>query len=431
MKAILEEAKKFLDPKNVEVFRESWNEDSVGYEMNRLKSINSRQVDGYGLRIIKNGRIGFTGGTCYDPADMVQRAITASEFGPEATYEFANPSKPANPQIFDPAIEKLDVTKMVQKGREILNYMLEKRSDAQFSISLEKYLETKGILSGKIDLSYRKSIYSISISAHLFREGDFLNIYDSQSRSLMEKNERDMAGRILELLSLADREATINTSVIPAVFSPRGLREILRFILINLNGRTVEKGASPLVGKMDQKILPEQVSIFDDGAIDGTAVAEPFDDEGVGIRRYSLVENGILRNLILDLRCASVLGMSPTGSAERSYSSHPRPAAHGIILEPGEVDDNTLLRDIKEGIYIDQLIGAHTGNPFSGDFQLNVDLGFKIKNGKKVGRVKNVMIAGNIYTLFDSLSAFSNKSEWVGTYFLPHARFEKLSVAGK
>ena len=431
MQAILDTASKYINPENVEIFSESWNEDSVDFEMNHLKSIKSRQVAGYSVRIIKDGRIGFTGGTSYDPEDMVKRALNSAKFGPKALFEFAGKTPMSSPKTYDPNIEKLKVNDMTQRGTKLLEYLQSKRSDIQWDIFIKRHVSSKRVLSGKLDRMCRSTHYDFTLVAHSIKEGDFLHIYDAFSTSSMCNDEMKLAEKILEQLELAGKEVEIKTAVMPVIFSPSGIKDIMRNLMVNVNGKMVEKGASPLAEKLGKKILSESVSIYDDGTIDGTAVAEPFDDEGIAVKRYPIVEKGVLKNFVLDLHTASVLKMKPTGSGARSYSSQPRPSVHGIIIQPGDVSTVELMSDIKEGIYIDQLMGAHTGNPFTGDFQQNVDLGFKIENGKKTGRVKNVMIAGNFYQLFDSLAAFSKETKWEGSYRLPWSRFEKLSVASK
>jgi len=431
MESIFESAKKYIEPDNIEVFKESREQDSVNFEMDKLKSIKSQQLDGYSLRIIKDGKIGFTGGTHYDPEGMVENALDSARYGPPALYSFPAPGKVTYPEVFDPNIRNMEMDAMVKKSREILDFIKSKRSDIQSDITLEKSVLNERILSGKIDASFKQTVYSASIALYLFREGDFLSLGDYYSCSGMEKREMKIAKKLLNLLQLAEKEVPISTGIMPVVFSPRGFVDILQSLMLNLNGKMVENGASPLEGKIGKKILPENISIFDDGTIDGSANSQPFDDEGLPVYRKPLVENGVLRNFILDLRSAGMLGMKSTANAHRGYSSLPRPSSFSVVFCEGEETADSLIKGVKEGIYIEHLIGGHTGNPFSGDFQLNVDMGFRIENGEKTGRVKNVMIAGNFYKLFDSLSAFTAEREWVGKYRLPHILFEKLSVAGK
>ena len=63
----------------------------------------------------------------------------------------------------------------------------------------------------------------------------------------------------------------------------------------------------------------------------------------------------------------------------------------------GETSNDAMFNDIKQGILVEQLLGAGQGNELGGDFRANLSLGFLIENGEVVGRVKDTMISGNVY----------------------------------
>ena len=91
-----------------------------------------------------------------------------------------------------------------------------------------------------------------------------------------------------------------------------------------------------------------------------------------------------------------------------------------------------MIKDISEGIIIDQVLGLGQGNIISGAFSNNVQLGFKIENGKIVGRVKDVMISGNAIEELKNIVALGNKAKWIeGKYKFPHIYLKSLSVSAK
>jgi PmbA protein len=67
----------------------------------------------------------------------------------------------------------------------------------------------------------------------------------------------------------------------------------------------------------------------------------------------------------------------------------------------------------------------------AGEFSNNVSLGFLARRGEIVGRVKNTMIAGNVYHLLrDCLIALSDRAEWVhGVLRAPAIVLDGVSVA--
>jgi len=91
-----------------------------------------------------------------------------------------------------------------------------------------------------------------------------------------------------------------------------------------------------------------------------------------------------------------------------------------------------MVSDIKEGLVIEQLMGAEQGNILGGDFSGNVLLGYKVESGKIVGRVKNTMVSGNVYQLLKEVTAIGSEAEWVGGFLhTPPLYCPRLSVAAK
>jgi PmbA protein len=91
-----------------------------------------------------------------------------------------------------------------------------------------------------------------------------------------------------------------------------------------------------------------------------------------------------------------------------------------------------MVSDIEEGLVVEYLMGAGQGNILGGEFSGNVLLGFKIENGKIVGRVKDTMVSGNIYKVLKELVAIGNDNRWVGGMLnTPSIYCHDLSVAAK
>lgn len=430
MNEIFRAAKKYFKPENVEIFRESFQEDSVNVEMDQLKNIKSQDISGTSLRVISDGKTGFTSATVPNPEEMAARARESLKLGPDAKFQFPEPSKYKKIKNYDSRIANLNIEKMVEKSYNILNYLKKRRNDLQYDVSIDRYIGKKEILSGKLSVADDITILAVTIVAHIIEEGNFFHVYQQYSSSVYEDKDVEMCDRILNLVNMGKREAFIKAGSYPVVFSPRGFKEIIEPIMVGLNGKSVVKGSSPLMDKLGKKVFPERFNLYDDGTIDGSSSATPFDDEGIAVGKLALIENGILRNYVLDLSTAAQLKMKSTGNGQRSFGSLPRPAPRGVIFSTGNGSVKEMIANVREGVYLDQLIGSLSGNPYSGDFQMSVDLGFKIENGEIVGRLKNVMVSGNAYKIFDRFIESSRDSRWVGNYYLPYASFDQVNFTG-
>ena len=74
-----------------------------------------------------------------------------------------------------------------------------------------------------------------------------------------------------------------------------------------------------------------------------------------------------------------------------------------------------MIGDIEDGVLIDQVLGLGQGNVISGEFSNNISVAYKIEDGNITGRLKNTMVAGNVYQLLkDNVLSIGEKSSWVG-----------------
>ena len=219
----------------------------------------------------------------------------------------------------------------------------------------------------------------------------------------------------------------------PVIFTPKAALVLILSSISGLNGKMVLKKISPLASQKNKKLWSDLLTFYSDGTIDFALGSAPFDDEGVEMKRVPLVEKGEIKNFYYDLQTAGMAGVESTGNGLRAgIQSEPVPGISNLIMEKGDVSFKEMVKDISEGIVIDQVLGLGQGNIISGAFSNNVQLGYKIEKGKIVGRVKDVMIAGNALEELKNIAALGNKAKWVeGKYKFPHIYLKSLSVSAK
>ncbi len=89
-----------------------------------------------------------------------------------------------------------------------------------------------------------------------------------------------------------------------------------------------------------------------------------------------------------------------------------------------------MIQDTKEGILVDQVIGSGQSNVLMGEFSVNLDLGYKIEDGKIKGRVKDVMISGNTYKMLREVVAIGRGARFVRSIRTPPLYFKEINVVG-
>lgn len=432
MEDLLAQAQKVADV--AEVFMVSSEETPVQFETNRLKHIQSKQSTGVALRLIKEGRVGYASTT--DPADirgLVADAAETAPFGAQARFKLPEKTKYPKIDVFDSSVESIPVEKMIALGEELIAVVTKHTPDIICEATVARdIISFKLVNSAGGEASYKKSVFSLSLWGSLIRGTDMLFVGESQSSCHPITTPREVADIVIQQLELAKNQASAPTRQLPVIFTPRGVASaIIPSLAMAFNGKIVLQGASPIGNKLGEKVFDSKLSLRDDPTLAYRPNSRPADDEGVPSQRTSLIEGGKVASFFYDLQTAALAGTKSTGNGNRN-GGLPAPSPTALTIAPGEASFEEMVKDIKEGLVIEQLMGAEQGNILGGDFSGNVLLGFKIENGKIVGRVKNTMVSGNVYQVLKEGIAIGSKAEWVGGFVqTPHLYCPRLSVASK
>ena len=119
-----------------------------------------------------------------------------------------------------------------------------------------------------------------------------------------------------------------------------------------------------------------------------------------------------------------------TGNGNRGFSSQPSPGNSNILVETGAMSLDAMIKDVKYGVLLDQVLGGGQSNVLAGEFSVNIDLGYLIENGKVAGRVKDCMCAGNVFEIFNNIIAIGDRAEWHGSTKVPPFYFKAINIAG-
>lgn len=417
-----------------EVFYTEFNDTPVGFEANRLKQIQSRQGVSVSLRIIKDDRIGFAATTRLDqPEDLVQAAVEMAQFGAEA--KFAMPSGSPGPavELYDPEIEKLSIERMVEMGQRMIETVREHTSEIQCECSISRRSGIIRIINSRgLDVSYKRTSLSGNLEGTLIRDTDMLFVGDHASSCRAVLDVDKLAKETVRQLELARNMVPAPVGELPVLFTPRAVLGVLVSPLsMALNGRTVLQGSSPLASQLGQRVLSPDFTLWDDPTQQYVPNSRPCDDEGMPARRKALIEDGTVKLFLYDLQTAGLAGAVSTGNGIRGAGSMPTPSMTVPMIKGGTKSYEEIVKSVKDGVAADELIGAGQGNVLGGDFGGNLLLGYRIQDGTIVGRVKNTMIAGNVYEALKDI-VLSRETEWVGGFLnSPHILCSRVSVSSK
>ncbi len=418
-----------------EVFAVTGQETPVSFEANRLKLLQTKETRGVSLRLVAEGRVGLASTTRLDdPQALVDEALAVAQFGAEARFELPAEIPGDGVQVYDATIPELSVEQMVDITQGMIDRARAYNADLLCDADLSKYVGLLTLLNSQGGrVSYRKTAVSAGLHANWIRGTDMLDVYEGEGSCRWPLDCEALVERVLDKIRLAERTATLPTGQMPVIFTPKGTAgTLLASLQRALNGRVVLQGASPLGDRLGQKVFDGRLSLYDDGRIDYAVPSAPCDDEGVATRRTALIENGVVSAFYYDLQTAGLAGMESTGNAGRGLGSLPSPVSNALVFAEGEVSYQEMLADVEEGLVVDQTIGAWAGNVLAGEFSGNVHLGYKVEKGQIVGRVKDSMVAGNVFSALADLAAIGDQAVWLGgSLKVPYLYFRSLGVASK
>jgi len=438
MEKSLQQACKKVD--SAELFKVKSKTIPVNFEVNRLKSIDISESEGKALRVINKGKIGFSSFTGSENSDlMVERAAATSGFGAKASFDFPGGIKGGGEEkkkvkIYDRKTEGKSIEDMVKIGEDILGRVKEFDRKLRCDVTILKdYSEVEYGNSRGGFFSYNKTTIAYSMMVQKIYRQDMLMIYSSLESGKDNLEVEELTSEIIENLEWGEKVVSIKSGKMPVIFTPKAALVLILPIISGLNGKMVLKKISPLTDQKNKKLWSDLLTLYSDGTINFAAGSAPFDDEGVEMKRVPLVKKGKIKNFYYDLQTTGMAGVESTGNGLRVGSqSEPVPGISNLVMDEGKVSFSEMIKDIKEGIIIDQVLGLGQGNIISGAFSNNVQLGYKIEKGKIVGRVKDVMIAGNAIEELKNIAALGDKSKWIsGKYKFPHIYLKSLSVSAK
>jgi len=400
---------------------------NVSFENDRLKSVRSSQSTGMSIKVIVDGKTGSSHTTDIDDVDgVVARALEAAEFGSPAHFRFPGPQEGPEVKVYDDAVLPVTKEEMVRIGEEMMMLVKEYNSDILLSSKMSKNV-SKGqfVNSAGIEFSTETTNFAVGVNGQWIRGTDILWAGHGFGWKKREIDHVGIARKVIELFKMAENIAPIKSGDMPVIFIPEGVNVLLLALSLGFNGKNVFLGSSPLTGKLGEKIADERFSITDNPLLDYASSSGKYDGEGVPHQVTPLIEDGVLKYFLYDLDTAGRAGKETTGNGVGCDPTN-------LIIKEGDTPYEEMVKNTKEGLLVHDVLGLGQGNPISGEFSVNVQLGYKIENGEIIGRVKDVMLAGNTYEALKNTAAIGDKAEWAGGSVLtPPIQIARLSVVAK
>jgi len=447
MREIIEKAQA-KGAERCEVFYLNSLNTEVEYEASKLKNVSNTEETGYALRLVKDGRLGFATTTKSGGIDrLVEDAFATATCGDKVDYSFAGLSDVREVPVVDPAITDLSLEDMMTRSEDAIAKVLDYESEINASSGTIRRSQTVEVATSEgFEGTQERTLYQFYVYGLLIEGDNMLECGAYYGGTALDAGGDGLVNKAIEDFTYGRTNVDVSSGPTTVILTPRAVSDVFMTLNYGLNGSIVERKMSPVAGRVGETIFDERVSLYDDGLLSAGYSSALFDDEGVPMQRTPLVEDGVLRGFITDLRTAQKLDMPLTGNGlklkrlvqTKELGTMPSPEITNWTMAGGEKPYAELLSEIGSGVIVDSIMGIMMGNLVAGDFSGNVELGFKVDGGKILGRVKDTMIAGNVYTLFkDNLVALSKEvvrtglMGFIGSHEYPYIVLRDVSISSK
>ncbi|HPF89014.1 MAG TPA: TldD/PmbA family protein [Candidatus Limiplasma sp.] len=407
------------------------NQEIVQYSSNLTK--------GLSFRVKVNGKIGYASTEAFDEDAvdwLIQRAQDSAVLCEDTSEQFIYDGKEPSPALnleaavgepdeklqfvldlektakaYDPRVQKVGYN-TITTGREsvrIVNtFGMDKQSTATYGVAFIMPVATEG---------------ESTASGFAVQVGRGFAALDAKT---------------LGTEAAEDAVSMLHAAAVPSgqyrvIIHYRAMTDLLETFASAFSAENVQKDLSVYKGKLGEAVAAPCVTIVDDSLRADGLASRPFDAEGVPGGTHAVIENGVLKTFLHNLKTAHKDGVKSTGNASKAgYSAPIRISPTNFYIEAGDTSFEQMLQNVGDGILIKEVEGLHAGaDAVSGDFSL-LSKGFTIKDGKLDKPVEQITIAGNFYEMLKAIQTVGSDLTFPqGAFGSPCVDVGKLSVAGK
>jgi PmbA protein len=415
---------------------------TVGVRLGKVEKVQRSRAKHLGLRVFVGDRSAITSTADFSTDSLVNLAndsvalarVTAPDpFGGLPEPEELAASQP-DLRLYDDAVRQVSAEQAAEWCRAGEAAALETDPRIHNSEGAEFDGGSHHVLyaaSNGFQGKYRSSSCSLSVVPVATENGSMQRDYwYSVQRRLADLEAPEEVGRRAAARALRRLGARqVRTCEVPVVFDPETAASLLRHLAGAVSGNALYKGMSFLNGKLGERIAPDFVNVFDDGALVGHLGSKPFDGEGVATRRTTIVECGTLSSYLFDCYSARKLQSRSTGNAARSVADSPHVSATNLFLAAGDASPEDIIGSVHSGLYVTDLMGFGV-NPVTGDYSRGAG-GLWIESGELAYPVEEITIAGNLLGMFRNIEAVGNDLHFRRAVSAPTVKISKLTIAGR
>lgn len=409
---------------------QSQDNEVITVENKSLKSYSSRKLCGVGIRVVVKGSVGFASTSDLKQSNLeetLQKALKAARSTRREEQKFTQThghvaerkSQVKNDPVNVAPEEKVSVTLDANKAAWISNAVKNTTTMLGLNKDFRLYMSTWGAKT-----NVETTMVGFAHSTVAQTDGVMEDVFYTKSQCagyefVKSTDWGSFTGEISKLAIEAAGSKTATAGTFPVVVEPETFGVILHEAFGHATeGDLVFTGASVLQNKKGNQIASENVTVVDEGVIEG-GYYYPFDDEGVEKNKTIIVENGVLKNYLLDRHFASQIGSESTGNGRaQDFENLPIVRQTNLYLQPRDFKLEELIEDVDFGLYIeDKGLKGGQVDPGMGTFTFGVGPSKVIRKGELAESVRGVVISGSILDTLNTVDGVGKELKMMTSVF--------------
>jgi len=311
---------------------------------------------------------------------------------------------------------------MISEALDCENYAIEfdnsinnsEGAQLNSSSSLFVYSNSNGFMNGFPSTRYSLSCSVLGgVDSSMQRDSSYSSARSYDDLKSPKEIGEEAASRTLKRLN----PQKINTGVYPVIFEAQIATSIISSLVSAISGGNLYRENSFLMNSINTKIASTKLTIEEDPFLLKGNASTFFDDEGVGVRQRTVVENGVLNGYFLSSYSARRLGMGTTGNAG---------GAHNLIIRDSGMSFNELVRTMDKGLIVTELLG-HGLNMITGDYSRGA-AGLWVEKGSVQFAVEEITIASNVKNMLQNIKGIANDTNMNGGKYTGSILIEGMTI---
>lgn len=415
-----------------EIYLTQSNSINLDSKMDELNFAKEELRKGLGIRVIKDNKLGFAFTSDFDKiTETINQAIDNTKLNKsDKNNAFSTPEKITEIEgLFDKKYDDLSLNDSIDFVEGVITTAINEGCEVTSAGFSSTKSETLILNSNGVNVSNKETGYGVGLSVNV-KDGDGVSTaYDSKSSRFFDIDGDKLASEVCNLAKSSVGGKHIDTADKDIILDYHAAVGLLSTFISAFSSENVQRGRSILQGKLNSEIVTPNLSIIDDGTLPNALSSSKTDDEGTPSKRTTLVENGVLKSFLYDIYTANKDGCESTANGFRgSFASTPAVSTSNVCFE---FKDSIAIDELDDAMIASSVLGAHTANPISGDFSVEVSNAFKVTNGDIDYPVKKAMISGNIFELLKDCEKIDSEIRQYGSFIIPKILVHNLRVVGQ